>query len=122
MEYTANSEGEIARANVKIKGNFIMIGKTLPIEFRAKVTFNDSSFEAEALAVIDRTKWWMDYSADPALGEHYIYSDVELHLKLKVKKKVNSRIRRTLEEMELYEEILCVAHVPTKCPPYPWIS
>lgn len=81
--YSGVSEDAIENANFYIKGDFAMIGRTNPVEFPAKIIFKDNVFTIEAVITIDRTKWGMDYMSDEAAaGEHYIYKEVDLHLKL----------------------------------------
>lgn len=76
----------IEGANHLVTGDFTLLGKTNQISFPAKITVSGESFLAEAILKLDRTKWGMTYGADPALGEHYIAPDVDLHLKLSGRK------------------------------------
>jgi polyisoprenoid-binding protein YceI len=72
----------VAGANYRVTGEFTMIGKTNEITFPARITMEGNTLAVEATFKIDRTKWGMNYAADPALGEHHIYPQVDLHLKL----------------------------------------
>jgi polyisoprenoid-binding protein YceI len=72
-----------ADANILVTGDFTMIGKTREINFPATIEFSGDSFTLEASFSIDRTNWGMTYAADPALGDHHIYPEVDLHLKLR---------------------------------------
>jgi len=74
--------GAVAGANYQITGDFILLGKTHSISFPAKINFAGSTLAVEAILKIDRTQWGMNYAADPTLGEHHIYPEVDIHLKL----------------------------------------
>jgi polyisoprenoid-binding protein YceI len=80
--YTGGEPTAIAQANTLITGNFTMLGQTHAISFPAKVAINNGKLQAEAKLVLDRTQWGMNYGADPALGDHHIYPNVNIHLKL----------------------------------------
>lgn len=79
--------GEIENANILITGDLSMIGVTKSVTFPARIEVRGNSLQAEAKLEIDRTKWGMNYAADPALGEHHIYPMVKLHIKLNAIKK-----------------------------------
>ncbi len=72
----------VTGANVTVTGDFTMLGKTNKISFPAKVVLEGDNMSVEALLQLDRTKWGMTYAADPALGDHHIYPQVDLHLTL----------------------------------------
>lgn len=76
------AEGAVAGANSLVTGDFRMIGQTHEISFPAKIVFEGSDMTVEAVFQIDRTRWGMTYAADPALGDHHILPNVDLHLKL----------------------------------------
>lgn len=75
-------EGAVQAANYLVSGDFTMLGQTHPIEFPARVLVAGEQLSIEAELNIDRTRWGMHYGADPELGDHQIYADVALHLKL----------------------------------------
>ena len=75
-------KGDIEGANYLISGDFTMLGKTENISFPAKVELEGKKFVAEAKLQLDRTKWGMNYGADPSLGDHHIFPTVDIHLKL----------------------------------------
>jgi polyisoprenoid-binding protein YceI len=85
--YIGNGEDAVTGANQFITGDFNMIGKAVSISFPARVEFVNDSLKVEAKFRIDRTKWGMNYASDPAMGEHYINKDVEIHLKVYAGKK-----------------------------------
>jgi polyisoprenoid-binding protein YceI len=74
--------GELTGANYQVTGNFTMLGKTNEISFPARIVLTGNAISVEAVFKIDRTKWGMTYAADPALGNHHIYPEVDLHLTL----------------------------------------
>jgi polyisoprenoid-binding protein YceI len=76
------AKGAVAGANSLVTGDFTMIGQTHEISFPAKIEFSGSDMTVEAAFQIDRTRWGMNYAADPALGDHHILPQVDLHLKL----------------------------------------
>lgn len=77
-----DAEGAMAGANCTLSGDFTMLDKTLEISFPAKVVISDKQLFVSAKFSIDRTQWGMTYGTDSTLGDHYIYPDVDLHLKL----------------------------------------
>ncbi|AHM58702.1 hypothetical protein D770_02150 [Flammeovirgaceae bacterium 311] len=86
LPLTKPGEGAVAGANAMIEGDFTLLGITLPVLFPAKVEVIGEQLTVEAKLKIDRTRWGMNYAADPALGEHHIYPHVDLHLKLSARK------------------------------------
>ncbi len=80
-------DGAVAGANAMIEGEFTLLGITHSISFPAKVVVKENQLLLEAKLKIDRTRWSMNYAADPALGAHHIYPDVELYLKISALKK-----------------------------------
>lgn len=80
--YTGQDAGAVAGANYLVTGDFTMLGKTNPVSFPAKITLTNGNLTTEALFKIDRLKWGMTYASDPAVPEHYIYPEVDIHLKL----------------------------------------
>lgn len=79
-------EGAVEGANTMVSGDFTMLGQTLAISFPARVVMMNELLTIEAKLKIDRTRWGMNYAADPALGDHHIYPEVDLHLKLQAQK------------------------------------
>lgn len=75
-------EGSVEEANYLVSGDFTMLGKTLAISFPARIIVSNGQLSIEAKLKIDRTRWGMTYASDPALGDHHIYPEVALHLKL----------------------------------------
>ncbi|AHM62682.1 hypothetical protein D770_22175 [Flammeovirgaceae bacterium 311] len=75
-------EGAVEGANYMVSGDFTMLGKAIAISFPARVLVVKEQLTVEAKLKIDRTRWGMNYAADPALGDHQIYPEVDLHLKL----------------------------------------
>jgi polyisoprenoid-binding protein YceI len=76
------AKGAVAGANTHVTGDFTMVGHTREISFPAKIEFSGSDLTVVAAFQIDRTRWGMNYAADPALGDHQILPQVDLHLKL----------------------------------------
>jgi polyisoprenoid-binding protein YceI len=74
-------EGAVEGANVLVTGDFTLIGNTHPISFPARVDFLGEELAVEAKFSFDRTKWGMNYAADPALKNRHIYPEVAIHLK-----------------------------------------
>jgi polyisoprenoid-binding protein YceI len=85
--YTGTDTNAVAGANYLVSGDFTMIGKTNPISFPAKINVSNEKVLTEATFKIDRTKWGMNYATDPKAEGHYIYSDVDIHLKISGTKK-----------------------------------
>jgi polyisoprenoid-binding protein YceI len=73
---------EVEGINKIVYGDFTMLGKTFHIYFPAKITVDGDLIEVEAKFKLDRTKWGMDYGADPALGDHHIHPKVYIILSL----------------------------------------
>jgi polyisoprenoid-binding protein YceI len=75
---------------VVINGDFTMIGKTQPISFPAKVSFDKGTASGEATIKIDRTKWGLKYGSGNFFKEltadKIISDEFELTLKLVAKK------------------------------------
>lgn len=59
-------------AKVTIKGDFEMLGKTVPIEIPCEATITDDMVELDCDFTIDRTKWGMTY------GEGKIKNEVKI--------------------------------------------
>ncbi|GEO05442.1 hypothetical protein AAE02nite_31060 [Adhaeribacter aerolatus] len=76
------STSAIAGANMLVTGNFTMIGNTHAITFPARIDIQDSTVAVEATFKLDRTKWGMNYAADPDLKKRHIFPEVDIHLKL----------------------------------------
>jgi polyisoprenoid-binding protein YceI len=85
--YTGTDTVAVAGANYLVTGDFTMIGKTNPISFPAKIDVSNEKLLTEAKFKIDRTQWGMNYATDPKAEGHYIYSDVDIHLKISGTKK-----------------------------------
>jgi polyisoprenoid-binding protein YceI len=80
--YTGNDQNVIEGANTLITGDFTMLNQTHSITFPARIDVAAGKMQAEAKIIIDRSKWGMNYGADTALGDHHIYPNVNIHLKL----------------------------------------
>jgi hypothetical protein len=50
--------------------------------FPAKIDLQENNLLVDATFKLDRTKWGMNYAADPALENRHIYPEVDIHLKL----------------------------------------
>ncbi len=82
---------EGAGADLKITGDLTIKGKTNPISFPAKLTWNaDKSVTAVAEKItIDRTKYGIEYKSKSifaSIGDNFIYDDFTLAVKLTAKK------------------------------------
>jgi len=78
-------------ADVKITGDLTIKGKTNPISFPAKLTWNaDKTVTAVAeKVVIDRTKYGIEYKSKSifsSIGDNFIYDDFTIDVKLVAKK------------------------------------
>lgn len=82
IETFTGNEPAFPGSNFRITGNFSLIGSTREISFPAKVTFAGDSLHVESTFKIDRTKWGMNYHADPIHGNDQIFPEVDIHLKL----------------------------------------
>lgn len=82
QDYNGGSDNAITQANTLITGDFTMVGQTRSISFPAKIQVANGTLHAEAKLILDRTQWGMNYGADPTLGDHHIYPQVNIHLKL----------------------------------------
>jgi polyisoprenoid-binding protein YceI len=80
--YSGTDQNAIDGANTLITGDFTLLDQTHSISFPANINITNGTMHAEAKLIIDRTKWGMNYAADPALGDHHIYPNVNIHLKL----------------------------------------
>jgi polyisoprenoid-binding protein YceI len=85
--YTGTDTAAVAGANYLVTGDFTMIGKTNAINFPAKIVLSNDKLITEAKFQINRTLWGMNYATDPKAEGHYIYSDVDIHLKISGTKK-----------------------------------
>ncbi|PKV75995.1 YceI family protein [Pontibacter ramchanderi] len=74
-------------ANYTVTGDFTMLGQTHPIAFPANINLQGSKLELEASFKLDRTKWGMTYATDPALGDHHILPEVDIHFDLTANRK-----------------------------------
>jgi polyisoprenoid-binding protein YceI len=74
--------GAVVGANYQVTGDFTLLGKSHTITFPAKIKFTQNDLAVEASLKLDRTQWGMTYAADPALGEHHIYPEVDIYLQL----------------------------------------
>jgi polyisoprenoid-binding protein YceI len=78
-------------ADVKITGDLTIKGKTNPVTFPAKLTWNaDKTVTAVAeKIVIDRTKYGIEYKSKSifsSIGDNFIYDDFTIDVKLVAKK------------------------------------
>lgn len=81
--YSGNIEGAIPNANYVIKGDFTMLGKSLPLSFPAKIEISNKQLFLTAIFTIDRTKWGMNYGAlDTLPDDQYIKPEVDIYLQL----------------------------------------
>ena len=80
--YSGTDQNAIDGANTLITGDITLLDQTHSISFPANINITNGTMHAEAKLIIDRTQWGMNYAADPALGDHHIYPDVNIHLKL----------------------------------------
>ena len=82
---------EGAGADLKITGDLTIKGKTNPISFPAKLTWNaDKTVTAIAEKItIDRTKYGIEYKSKSifaSIGDNFIYDDFTLAVRLTAKK------------------------------------
>ena len=76
------SEG-VPGATHLVSGNLTMLGKSNPVVFPAKIGANDGQLTVDAMLKVDRTKWGINYAADPTLpAEQNILPEIDIHLKL----------------------------------------
>ncbi|OBX25117.1 polyisoprenoid-binding protein YceI [Gelidibacter algens] len=80
------STNPAAETNYIITGNFTMLGQTHPISFPALIILEGNNLKLDSVFEIDRTKWGMNYAADPELGEHHILPGVDIKLDILAKK------------------------------------
>lgn len=80
----ANSANE---NNFTVTGDFTMLGKTHSISFSAHIQIENNSLVMEAEFTLDRTKWGMNYGADPELGAHHIKPGVDITFLINAAKK-----------------------------------
>lgn len=66
-----------------VTGDFTMLGQTHPISFPAMISLQGNTLQLKANLKLDRTKWGMNYAADPALGDHHILPEVDIQFDLK---------------------------------------
>ncbi|MFD2514983.1 YceI family protein [Pontibacter locisalis] len=74
--------GAVEGANFAVKGDFTMLGQTQSLSFPAKIVLAGGKADIEAAFKLDRTKWGMNYAADPALGDHHVLPEVDIRLDL----------------------------------------
>lgn len=75
-------KGAVEGANAMVVGDFTMIGNTHSLSFPARIKFEREYLAVEAFFQIDRTKWGMKYATNPEKEKHYIYPEVDIHLKV----------------------------------------
>ncbi|RDV14255.1 YceI family protein [Pontibacter diazotrophicus] len=63
-------------------GDFTMLGQTHSITFPAIINIDGRKMTLEASLELDRTKWGMNYAADPELGEHHIVPTIDIYFEL----------------------------------------
>ncbi len=80
--YNGKEANSLPGANYTVTGSFTLLNKTKTISFPAKINISNNLLTTEAVFKLDRTQWGMNYAADPALGEHHILPQVDIHLKL----------------------------------------
>ncbi|HUC82682.1 MAG TPA: YceI family protein [Flavisolibacter sp.] len=84
VKYHSDNDPEsIADANFFVSGQLTMLGKSLPVSFPARIEKNGNQLHIAAKLKVDRTKWGMNYAADPALpDDQYILPEIEIELDL----------------------------------------
>ncbi len=81
------SEG-VPGATHLVSGELTMLGKSNPVVFPAKIVVSNGQLSVDATLKVDRTKWGMNYAADPNLpADQNILPDMDIHLKLAGKQK-----------------------------------
>lgn len=82
FKITKVAQGNIpdSKDDFNVTGDFTMLGQTHPITFPAMIKLAGNKLTLNATFDIDRTKWGMNYAADPALGEHHILAKVDIKL------------------------------------------
>ncbi|RDC64212.1 YceI family protein [Adhaeribacter pallidiroseus] len=76
------AEGSALEATAQVTGDFTLLGNTHAITFPAKIDIHEDTLLVDASFKLDRTKWGMDYAADPALENRHIYPEVAIHVQL----------------------------------------
>lgn len=87
-KYSGKDTTAIAGANYTVYGNLTMLGKPLEVTFPARITLTDKRMQVAAKVVVDRTRWGMNYAADPALpDDKYILPNMQIELALQGERK-----------------------------------
>ncbi len=73
-------QGDDAEPHAMIKGNMVMLGKSVEMEVPIKANVTDEAVELTAEFEIDRTKWGMDY------GQGKIDNTVKISVELTMKR------------------------------------
>ncbi len=87
FEITSMTKGNKAE-EYNVKGNLTMKGATHEISFPAKVAMENGKVKANGTAVIDRTKWKIQYGSGKffqGLGDKMIYDDFEITFDISAK-------------------------------------
>lgn len=85
--YTGDPTYAIEGANYTITGSLTILGKPLDISFAAKIDINQDDLFVNALIKVDRTKWGINFAADPGLPpQERILPNINIELNLKCKK------------------------------------
>ena len=78
----AGSEG-VPGATHQVSGQLTMLGKTNPVSFPAKIQVSNGQLSVDATLTVDRTRWGINYAADPALpADQNILPGMDIHLQL----------------------------------------
>lgn len=87
--FKITSVAKKSASEVVIKGDFTMIGKTVAIEFPAKIDIKGDSATGEAVLKLDRTQWGLKYGSGKffqGLGDKMINDEFQLTMKIVAKK------------------------------------
>lgn len=76
-----NQQETTSSANVKVTGDFTMIGQTHPISFPATILKQGDQISVQGVFKLNRLQWGMNSFSDPQ-GTLYILPDVDITLKI----------------------------------------
>lgn len=80
---STNDPEAIPGANYLVSGHLNMLGKSLPVNFPARIQPAGNKLSIAAIVKVDRTKWGITYASDPSLPEdQHILPDMEIELDL----------------------------------------
>lgn len=87
-KYSGKDTTAVAGANYTVYGNLTMLGKPLEVAFPARITLTEKRMQVAAKMAVDRTRWGMNYAADPALpDDKYILPNMQIELTLQGERK-----------------------------------